>query len=259
MEISKFCRACPTCLKLIYYKTKKILATCSRRNTECKKCANRAEKNPNFGIPCPIHVRQKVKEANLGKIDSMETRRKKSVALSGNNNPMFGLTGSLCPNFGAVRTEDHKKRLHDIKYGVPLSEAHRESISESLRGRTHSLETLRKQRLGKINYIIQKNGSIAPRYNTLACQYFNSMETEKNWNGLYATKNGEFYIKHLGYFVDYYEPVLNIVVEYDEPLHYNVDNSLKKRDVVRMMEIVDYLKCEFFRFNQRTGELKKYA
>lgn len=85
------------------------------------------------------------------------------------------------------------------------------------------------------------------------------MEEKFGWNGLYATKNGEFHIQALGYFVDYYEPTRNIVVEYDEPKHYNVDNTLRAKDVDRMNEIVQHLKCQFFRYNERTGEWRQYA
>jgi very-short-patch-repair endonuclease len=74
----------------------------------------------------------------------------------------------------------------------------------------------------------------------------------------FATKNGEFFVSDLGYFVDYYEPNLNIVIEYDEPKHYNVDNSLKKKDLIRMNEIKSKLKCKFYRYNEKLKELKEY-
>lgn len=259
MNATKYYKHCPQCGIDQYYATPKGLKVAIRKNRLCKVCANIGDKNPNYGKPCPEHVRQIVRASRLGKIDSEETRNKKRNRCLGEQNPMFGLTGSLCPNFGLHRSQEHKQKLHDIKWAVPLSQEHRDNISKSQIGRTRSSETRRKMRLAKIKYIIEQNGSIAPRYNKRACEYFDKIEKEKGWNGLYASKNGEFFVRHLGYFVDYYEPTQNIIVEYDEPKHYNIDNSLKKRDNERMMEIVEYLKCNFFRYNERTKELKQYV
>jgi hypothetical protein len=259
MKITEFTKSCPNCGCKQYYATAKGLKVAIKRNRICKMCSNMGEKNPNYGKPCPQHVREIVRRFRTGRMDSEETRQKKHDNVVGEKNPMFGLTGSLCPNFGVKRTEEHKQILHDLKWAVPLSQEHRENIGKGLMGRKHSSETRRKQRVSKIRYIIQQNGSIAPRYNKSACEYFDKLEKERRWSGLYASKNGEFYVKFLGYFVDYYEPVLNIVVEYDEPIHYNIDNSLKKRDHARMMEIVEHLHCKFYRYNQRTGELRQYA
>lgn len=259
MNANQFTKNCPKCGSTQTYATEKGLKTAIRLNRICKVCSNLGDNNPNYGKVCPEHVKEIVRQTHTGRADSEETKQKKRSNVIGDKNPMFGLTGSLCPNFGVKRSDEHKQKLHDLKYAVPISQNHRDAISHSLKGRVHSAETKRKQRIAKINYIKQQNGSIAPRYNKKACEYFVQLEKEKGWNGLYASKNGEFYVKHLGYFVDFYEPSLNIIVEYDEPIHYNVDNTLKKRDNERMMEIVEYLKCQFYRYNQRTGELRQYA
>ena len=258
MNESQFSKSCPSCGRSQYYATAKGLTVAVKRNRICKVCSNIGEKNPNYGKPCPQHVREVVRQTHTGRIDSEETRQKKRDNVIGEKNPMFGLTGEMCPNFGVKRTDEHKQRLHDLKWAVPLRQEHRDQIGNGLRGHVQSPETRRKQRLAKIRYIIEQNGSIAPRYNKRACEYFGKLEQERGWNGLYASKNGEFYVKMLGYFVDYYEPTLNIVVEYDEPIHYNVDNSLKKRDSERMREIAEHLHCKFYRYNEKAGELKEY-
>lgn len=252
-------KLCPSCRCIQYYATKKGLIVAIKRNRICKICSNIGEKNPNYGKPCPQHVKEIIRRTHIGRVDSEETRQKKRENITGIKNPMFGLTGSLCPNYGIKRTEEHKQRLHDLKWAVPISQSHRDKISVGLTGRVLSSETKRKQRLAKIQYIIKQNGSIAPRYNKRACEYFNEMERTRGWNGLYASKNGEFFVKSLGYFVDYYEPTYNIIVEYDEPTHYNIDNTLKKRDNERMIEIIEYLHCKFLRYNERTKELKEYV
>ena len=59
----------------------------------------------------------------------------------------------------------------------------------------------------------------------------------------HAENGGEFYIKELGYWVDYYEPNLNIVIEYDEFAH----RRKQKKDVKRQQQIETLLKCKFVR------------
>jgi hypothetical protein len=256
---SEYHRSCPSCKNVLYYSSKKGLKVANKLNQVCKRCSNLGENNPNYGKPCPEYVREIARITHTGRVDSEETRNKKRNRFLGERNPMFGLTGSLCPNFGSHCSEEHKQKLHELRWAVPISQEHREHISEGLIGRIQSPETKRKMRLAKIRHIIENNGSIAPRYNKRACEYFNILEKEMGWNGLYASKNGEFFVQHLGYFVDYYEPTRNIIVEYDEKKHYNIDNSLKKRDVERMREIMEYLRCDFYRYNERTKKLEKYV
>ena len=98
---------------------------------------------------------------------------------------------------------------------------------------------------GRINNVGLKEGA-----------YFAQMEKERGWDGIYYEKSKkQFLIEDLGYFVDYYEPNLNIVVEYDEPRHYK-QNILKEEDVKRMNEIISYLGCQFWRYNEYKNILK---
>jgi hypothetical protein len=59
----------------------------------------------------------------------------------------------------------------------------------------------------------------------------------------------------VGYFLDAYDKERNIVVEYDEPKHYDVYGNLKQKDVLRQQRIITHLGCRFFRYNERTKEL----
>jgi hypothetical protein len=257
MRITEFTRKCPSCNTDLYYATLKGKKVADKLNRVCKRCSNIGENNPSFGKPCPDYVKEILRKHNTGKFVSNETRVKHREYFL-KNNPMTGLTGPLCPNFGKTHSEETKEKLSLLKKGVPLSQKQRNNIGLARIGKSHSDETKRKMRISKIQHIIEKNGNVAPRFNTDACKYFQNLENERKWNGLYATKNGEFFVKSLGYFVDYYEPNLNIVVEYDEPKHYNIDNTLKKRDLVRMNEIKEYLHCKFLRYNEKLKELKEY-
>jgi hypothetical protein len=87
--------------------------------------------------------------------------------------------------------------------------------------------------------------------------YFTQLEKENGWNGFFYGKNNQYIVENLGYFLDYYEPNLNIVIEYDEPRHY-INGNLKDKDVKRMNEIKQHLKCKFFRYNERFNKLNEF-
>ena len=58
-----------------------------------------------------------------------------------------------------------------------------------------------------------------------------------NTQGQYATNGREYYIRELGYWVDYINFKLKLIMEWDEREHYNANGSLKERDVKRQKEI----------------------
>jgi hypothetical protein len=102
------------------------------------------------------------------------------------------------------------------------------------------------------------NGYV-PAVGTNEIGYFAILEESRNWNGIYAGKHKkQYFIKELGYWPDYYEPTLNIIVEYDEPHHYEVNGNLKVKDMERMHEIIKSLHCQFFRYNETTKVLTEY-
>lgn len=135
------------------------------------------------------------------------------------------------------------------KTGVYSQETLRK-IGESSKGRPSpkkdkplSESTKKKLRLKRIEQLNTRHGQISPNYNPIACQLFEDINREMNWNGQHAENGGEFFIKELGYWVDYYEPNLNIVIEFDENKHkYTVDKDMK-----RQKEIEDHLGCKFYR------------
>lgn len=80
-------------------------------------------------------------------------------------------------------------------------------------------------------------------YNPVACRLFDRLEEEFGWDGQHAEKVGEKMI--VGYLVDYYEPTLNLVIEYDEKHHQNT--SRKKKDAARAQRIIEASNCNFSR------------
>ena len=202
----------------------------------------------------------------LGRHHTEETKQKmsnihtgKNYGRVGENHPLYGKRGELCHWFGKTHSLETKEKLSKQKIGIPMSEDFRKKCSERQLGKTMTDDTRRKMRISKINYIIKENGGICPMFNKDAISYFSKLEAERNWNGYYATKNnGEYYLQELGYFVDYYEPKLNVVIEYDEPRHYYAGGELRPRDKKRMEEIISHLHCKFYRYDEPKQQLTEY-
>lgn len=70
----------------------------------------------------------------------------------------------------------------------------------------------------------------------------------------YATNGGEYHIKELGYFLDYYNKDKKLVIEWDEKSHYDIIGALRPKDVLREFEIKDYLGCVFIRIKETDFE-----
>ena len=93
-------------------------------------------------------------------------------------------------------------------------------------------------------------------FNPEACRYIDELSLKMGWNLQHAKRGGEFRVG--GYLLDGYDKNKNIVVEYDEPAHYDVRGNLKQKDIDRMNTIVQYMGCQFYRYNEKLKELKKY-
>jgi hypothetical protein len=153
---------------------------------------------------------------------------------------------------------DEDKILQQIKMlERVMEEIKKRKKRKSKLDNPNKIETSKKMRISAIQRIEKRYGICHPNYNLIACKYFDGIEKINKWNGMYATKNKEYHIKELGYFVDYYEPKLNIVLEYDEKNHFE-SGKLKYKDIRRMREIKKCLHCKFLRYNENTKKLKEY-
>lgn len=133
----------------------------------------------------------------------------------------------------------------------------RKKISTSLKNREITSEhriNLRKSLLKYISKNFPEGKGFQPFFNTSACVYFDKISKENNINIQHALNGGEYHIKELGYFVDGYDKENNTIYEYDESFHFNIDGSLKEKDVMRQKEIEDFLKCKFIRIKQTKNQ-----
>lgn len=140
-------------------------------------------------------------------------------------------------NLGKYRT-DEQKRIHSnkIKQFCQTPKGR-----ECIKNRTQSIRKIRSL-LGTQSY--------HPNFNKKACEFFDYLNKELNWNGIHALNGGEYYIVDTGNWVDYYEPTLNLVIEWDESTHHYKNGKLDKKDILREQQIINVLKCKFIRLKQ---------
>ncbi len=216
---TQFVKMCPKCNKEQYYKNIGSLLHALRKNTQCKKCLHSDK----------LYL-EKLRKSNVGLKRSTEVKQHMYAAFDrnrgtgiyaniGKDNPMFGITGSLNPSYKRKHTDEEL-----VKMRQPRSE-----------------EFKLKMRLVALN-------RRCPNYNKFSCEVFDLINKNLNWNGIYATIDKEYSV--LGYSIDYYEPIKNIIIEWDEEQHY-INGNLRHRDSKRQETIINYLHCKFIRIRQR--------
>jgi len=104
-------------------------------------------------------------------------------------------------------------------------------------GKKHKPETIIKMRQAAVKRVLLNNGKF-PSYNKKACEFFKEFDFRNCTNGQYAVYGGgEYYIKELGYFLDYINFEWKKIVEWDEKHHFNKSGNLRKKDKIRQKEI----------------------
>ncbi len=252
-------RKCPNpnnnnnCKVIIEYKSKKYYNSCIRENRLCISCSNQingrkskthynlsekgrksliesklGDKNPAKRLDVRNKLKQnhhrknKTMEESYGYDRAQQIRNKLSIRARGNKNPA--------------------KRL-DV----------RKKISNSNKGKSgeHNKdpEKRRKQRIFMIERRKSLYGNNIVWYNKSACKIFNWLNMNYDFNFQHALNGGEFHIKELGYFLDAYDEKRNIVIEFYERFHYNINGNLKQKELEREQEVIEHLNCKFIRIN----------
>ena len=229
-----YTRNCPQCNVTISYKNKYYYNQSNKLNRVCRKCGNINANKLKWANP-DVRLKMLKSKRFSGRTHSRETKAKMSADRTGDKHPMFGKSISdhtratiIKSNKNRVYTDEYRKKLSDAGRGRKFTVLHREKIGNSVRRYKSSC---------------YPHG---PQYNKSACVIFEEINKEMGWNGRHAENGGEFLIKELGYWVDYYEPNLNIVIEFDEPRH----KYKKTQDSIRQTRIVDLLNCKFYRLQE---------
>ncbi len=220
-------------------------------STKCMGLARTGKNHPMFGKISPMRgkhhsaeAKRKISEAEkgntyaLGLKHSEEAKRKNSESHKGQvpwNKGQTKETDLRIKKYseklvGRTHTEEHKKRN---------SEAHKGKNS-SWYGRSHTAKTKKKMRLSAIKRIEKNNGFRWPSYNKQACEYFKKFDEDNNTKGRYAVYGGgEYLIEKLGYWPDYINFNIKLIMEWDEENHYK-NGKLHEKDIQRQKEIQTY-------------------
>lgn len=254
----KFNRKCKSCVRKVIHNSKDFILVCKncgnemiyktisernrsvRENRICKKCAS-FKFNARRGKTLTLEERLKMSGKNnvmYGKCLSKETKEKIRLKLLGENNPFYG----------KKHTDEILRKNIESNTGK----------NHHFYGKHHSDSSKEKLRIARLKWV-ESIGGMGPNsknFNPNACKYLHELSKKNGWQLKHALNGGEF--QTCGYSVDGYDEDENIIVEYDEPHHYNGFGQLKKKDIDRMNIIIEHLKCEFWRYNEKTKELKKY-
>ncbi len=89
-----------------------------------------------------------------------------------------------------------------------------------------------------------------PNFNRSSIKFFKNFDEENDTWGLYGIN--EFHIKELGYWLDYFNQELKLIIEWDEEYHFDRKGNLREKDIQRQKEIQDlYPDFEFRRIREK--------
>jgi len=217
-------------------------------------------------------TKQKMSIAQKGKIVSEETKRKLSEAKKGKKGKPLSeehkkKISNTCKgkqhtvetrqkiskeNKGKHLSEETKRKISERQKGKHFSEETKQKMSEAKKGKKRkpfSEETKRKIRLSAIKRIEKNrlNGNqLCPSHNPKSIPIIEEYGKANCYSFQHAENGGEYFIEDLGYWVDGYDKIRNVVIEYYERAHKNkVD-----RDERRKQEIMNHLNCEFIEIKE---------
>lgn len=260
-------RNCPKCNKSHIYSNKYTFNAAIKNNSYCNKCAETIKhnqkstyKNINKNILYDYYINKQLSIQDIAKkINYTYKVIRKSLLY---HNIPLRKTNTICLHKRSEETKN-KCRLSKLgeknpNFGKPMLKHVYESLQKN-RPKKASEETKHKQRISRLKWL-EKVGGRNPHngkfFNKIACDYLNALNEQNGWNLQHALNGGEAIV--YGYSVDGYDKYKNIVVEYDEFRHYDRNGNLKLKDIERMNRIINHINCEFYRFNEKTGILKKY-
>lgn len=187
-----------------------------------------------------------------GRKFTKEWRKKLSLAAKGRKSWNKGKKNCF--------SEDTRKKMSLAKKDKKLSLKLMKKFT--MKGKKHSEKTKRKMRIIMIEKMLKNGNKYTPSYNKKSIPLFISLNKDFSLEGIFAENPREHLIKDIGYFVDYYEPNLNLVIEWNEEKHYELNKNtnryvLNKKHKTRQKEIKKYLRCKFINIREKTFNKEK--
>lgn len=254
--MTEYKRQCPVCGKDVFHTSKSNLNKMLKYNPPCQFC--RAKSSQKYKIEtfvrncldCGKEIQYKSRKlynqavkrnSKCGhcahKIEcSHDKKIKISLANSGENNGMFG-------------------KRHTQKYREILSKKLKQN---PLRHTDDGVEKMRISLRKKYANRLLVHGYKSPRVNPKACQFIEKYGIENGFHFQHGMNGGEVYFSEVGAFVDGYDKSRNVVFEYDEKHHFDIDGKLKKKDLIRMADLIKHIKCKVIRYNERENIIQEY-
>jgi hypothetical protein len=127
-----------------------------------------------------------------------------------------------------------------------------------LYGKKHSNETRHKIRVGCIKALRDKGifpgSGMVKTYNPKACLFIDKLNEMIGLNLQHALNGGE--VELYGYFADGYDKKKNIIFEYDEYRHYDINGNLLSKDISRQNDLIQNINPSLFlRFDEKNNRL----
>ncbi len=232
------------------------------------------EQFPNQVLSC-ANYNKKLSTSQLGKIVTQKTRKKISKRNKGKKAWNKGLTketdervkrygentsktrklllrsGKLIHNsLGQKRSLVARKNISDAHIGQISTKKNKtfEELYGKERAKIIKNKIAKKARIQRAREIKRDHNRPSPGYNIKACKWFKSFDAKNNTEGRYAVYGGgEYCIKELGYWLDYINFDIKLIIEWDEPHHYDNKDNLEEKDIKRQKEIQKIFPGFFFK------------
>lgn len=264
---TKFLINSPCMVERVYCISKDIKKqpTCAEKN--CKECLLFSEYTRGYGLYCSRNcsltyansLERTWENGMKGKKYTNEEKEHLSNVFKDKyknkeNHPWFGKKiteeqrkqrseshlGLPSGNKGNKMSKDSKQLMRKAKLGKKQPQALIDNRVKSRAGYKHSEETKQKFRESYRKRAKEGKHYFTPKHNKVSQVYLKEFDSLNGLNGRYAENGGEFYIKALGYFPDYFNEDIKLIMEFDEEHHYYADGSLKPKDIQRQKEIQEF-------------------
>lgn len=236
MEIFMFIRICEDCKTELTYKRKQAFMLAEKNKSVCKKCAAKRYRKSKYDIhskvidgktyyirDCPS-CKKELKQVNYRKYwDALKFNKKCKSCASKARYKLHTLS-----NCEFV----HGKRKFF-------------RICKTCKGKVYYTSPEQASRFRDSSCKKCAPPSYKPNYNPYACQIIDEYGKQHGYNFQHALNGGEFNVPNTPFFVDGYDAIHNVVIEFDERHH----KYQKKQDKFREKEIIKQLNCHFIRLS----------